>query len=116
MPLKAEELQRLRPPEVVISPAVSDMLRSQVQHACIRLRIVTSKGPCSDTWCEPIRKAGAEIVARTAAADNELGMNVNGVCILMERELYYSASKLRDRIILERNRHGAVKVSGFSAF
>ena len=116
MPLKEEELQKLRPPEIVISTAVSDMLREQMTPVCIRLKIITSRGPCRDNWCETIRSAAAEMVARTAAADDEIEMNLNGVCVLMERHLYYSASKLRDTIMLERNRRGAVKVSGFSAF
>ncbi len=100
--------------EVRCSP--SDLQHVKGSGKCIRVYMALSKGPCHDDWCEPIRKPAALITDGSEHGRGEILLDVDGVCVIMDGELYYSASKLRDRIIIGVGKGGNIKVKGFTAY
>ena len=114
--MKGKELSGLRPPEFYISDRLSALLRGGRIQRCLRLRLVLSQGPCHDDWCEPLRRVVAEIVEDTAFREDDVRLIVNGICLIIDSDLYYSASKLRDKVFLDAGRSREVRVKGFSAF
>lgn len=116
MHLSEKELLGLRPPEVTVGGRLASLLRSGTTGKCVRLLLHQTEGPCHDDWCEPVRKAYAKIDDDTTRKEDEVLLTVDGIVVIMDGELYYSASKLRDTVHLDAGRGGSVKVRGFSAF
>ncbi len=115
MRLKAADLRRLRPPEVRIGERLlREALRQPLR--CVRVRIRTRKGPCTDDWCETISFAAAEWDEDCSPAADDMVMEVEGFRIIMDGDLYYSASKMRDKLQLDVDRRGHLTVDGFSSY
>lgn len=116
MLLNTRLLERLRPPEIVLSDRLVKWFETLGKGRCLFLGIELSKGPCHDDWCEPIKKTRVEVVDDCLPDEGQIAVQVGGITIVIDGELYYSASKLRDRILIDVRRNGQLKASGFGAF
>ena len=116
MRLEESELLKLRPPDLEVKDGLLRMLGGEGKRKCIRVYLTMKRGPCHDDWCEPIRKAAALISENTDHSRGEILLSVNGVCVVIDGELYYSASKWRDKITLDAGKSGVVRVRGFTAY
>lgn len=116
MRLDESALLRLRPPEIEIRGNLTAVLGNKGRGKCIRVYLTMKRGPCHDDWCEPIRKAAALISENMDHGLGEILLIINGVPVVIDGELYYSASKLRNKVILDVGRSGDVRVKGFTAY
>lgn len=92
------------------------MLQDTGGKNCLSLKIRLDRGPCHDDWCEPIKKAVVEIVDKCFGSASTIVVDIRGIRVQIDGELYYSASKLRNRIFIDCTSKGQPKVEGFTAY
>ena len=116
MRLNTRQLEKLRPPEIVISERLLTSLHALEGGKCLFLGIRLSRGPCNDDWCEPIKKAFVKMVDKCDGDESSIVAEIRWIRILIDGELYHSASKLRNRIVIDTSRKGQLKVDGLTAY
>ncbi len=109
--------QAERRPVVELSARlVSSMKRNHggLPPIAVTLRLI--KGPCTDDWCQPIRRLEVTFVeggkAPASAVPVEAG---SGAIVYFDERIYDSVRKSRSRIIIDTAPFGRMKVTGLAS-
>ncbi|MBX8640221.1 MAG: hypothetical protein KIY10_05015 [Thermoplasmata archaeon] len=73
------------------------------------------QGPCRDNWCQPIRKLKVFFMTGNDPPQGTVTVEVSsGVRVYIDKRIYSSAQKNRDRINLDSGPFGRIRISGLT--